>query len=375
MAEYALWLTTDKGVRLEALNRATWWQASRQVNRIGQFAMGLPTDLAQKLERRNHLRRDNMLQVWRAPAGRRMNLYRVYFLRGWRWANENNRETLTLFGPDCNDLLRRRIAAHYFNETNTNYSSTEADDVMKSYVTDAITDGSNPTPTLGGRDSWDLSVQGDLGNGPSIDFAAAWRPLLTPAGGGILPEIAATARDDGTEVFFDIVVDSLSPTSISFEFRTYTGQPGADMTARAVFSQEGRNLRDPFIEYDYSEEINYIYAGSPGVFDARRIDQRYDEDRINASAWNRCEGFGDAREGGGISYNKLRALLDETKPNVWAGGIPVDTPSTTFGYHWNHGDKVRMKYRNQEFDCIVRSTVLSMRDGEETIDARLEYES
>ena len=50
-------------------------------------------------------------------------------------------------------------------------------------VTDAITDGSNPTPTLGGRDDWDLTVAGDLGNGPSIDFAAAWRPLLTPAGG------------------------------------------------------------------------------------------------------------------------------------------------------------------------------------------------
>jgi hypothetical protein len=149
-----------------------------------------------------------------------------------------------------------------------------------------------------------------------------------------------------------------------------------DVTDRVVFSEEGRNLRDPFIEYDYTEEVNYIYAGGKGNRGDRTIYQFYDEDRIKASTWNRCEAFVDAR--GQIKDGLTdagRSALEEGRPIVRAGGIPVDTPGTAFGYHWDHGYKVRMKYRRQEFDCIVRSTVLNVRDGQESIDARLEYES
>ncbi len=104
----------------------------------------------------------------------------------------------------------------------------------------------------------------------------------------------------------------------------------------------------------------------------------YDADRYGASAWNRCEGFADARDqetANGVR-EAGRAKLQKYRGIVRAGGVPVDTEGTRFGLHWNHGDKVRMRYRNREFDCIVRGTVLRMnRQGEETIDARLDYES
>ena len=71
-----------------------------------------------------------------------------------------------------------------------------------------------------------------------------------------------------------------------------------------------------------------------------------------------------------------RAQLNKGRPVIRAGGIPVDTTGTRFGLHWDHGYKVRMKYRRWEFDCIVRSTMLTMdMDGKERIDTRLEYES
>jgi len=370
---YELWYTTDTSVRLLSLDRVPWFEASRVVNGVGHLAMVLPMTFDEQL-----LKVDRMIQVWRAPSGGRLSLWRAYFLRRWRLETSAGRNQIAIWAYDANHLLTRRIVAHYAAEAEADYTATEADDLMKYIVDDAITDGSNPAPTLGGRDSWSLTVQGNLTAGPAIDLGCAWKPLLTLSGGGVLPGIAQTSREQGNEVFFDIVPSSVSSTSIAFEFRTYTNQPGMDVSDRVTFSDEDETLRDGFIEYDYEEEVNYMYAGGQGEEDERTIAQVYDEARINASAWNRCEGFTDARDQD--SSAKVAdvgdAALEDGKPITRAGGIPVDTAGTAFGLHWNHGDKVRMKYRRREFDCIVRSTVLRMDDqGRETIEARLDYES
>jgi len=369
---YEIWLTTDTGSRLCDLSEALWFNAARQVNRIGWFTLGLPTTFDYTL-----LKRDLIVQIWRAPAGGRLKLWRPYFIRGWRFEHAGSRERFTIWGPDCNDLLRRRIVAHYAGETESDYTATEADDMMKDIVTNAIADGTNPAPDAGTRVWSDLSIAGDLTLGPQLDKGCAWKQLMTSAGGGVLPGIADAAREAGTEVFFDVVPDSISPTSISFQFRTYTGQPGMDVTSKVVFSQEDKNLLDPFLDYDYADEITYVYAGGQGELDEREIQQVYDAARYGASAWNRCEAFADARDqetANGVR-EAGRAKLQAGKPIIRAGGVPVDTEGTRFGQDWDFGDRVRMRYRRQEFDCIVRAVVLRMAPtGEETIDARLDYE-
>ena len=370
--EYEIWFTTDEGVRLQPL-QPTYFNATRRVNRIGYFTMGLPVTLDPAL-----LKRDYMVQIWRAPAGGRLGLWRVYFLRGWRREHVGSQERLTIWGPDCNDLLRRRIVAHYAASSNATATAVEADDLMKDIVADAIADGTNPSPTAGTRVWSDLSVAGDLTDGPTLTKDFAWKPLLTDAGGGVLSQLADAAREAGTEVFFDIVPDSVSATSITFQFRTYTGQPGQDVTSSVVFSQEDKNLLDPYMEYDYGDELTYVYAGGQGEEDEREIQQVYDAARYGASKWNRCEGFADARDqetANGVR-EAGRAKLQENRGVVRAGGVPVDTEGTRFGLHWNHGDKVRVRYGRDEFDAIVRATVLRVNQhGEETIDARLDHEA
>ena len=370
--EYEVWFTTDEGVRLLPL-QPTYFNAARQVNRVGYFTMGLPITFDISM-----LKRDYMIQVWRQPSGGRLGLWRVYFLRGWRMEHVGSQERLTIWGPDSNDLLRRRIVAYYAGETESTFTSTEADDLMKDLVTDALTD-SNPAADAGERDfDGDLTVAGDLTDGPQLDKGCAWKPLLTDAGGGVLPALADASKVAGTSVFFDVVADSVSPTSITFQFRTYTTQPGQDVTSKVVFSQEDKNLLDPYLEYDYGDELTYVYAGGQGEEDEREIQQVYDADRYGASKWNRCEGFADARdqEAANAVREAGRAKLNEHRGIVRAGGVPVDTAGTRFGLHWNHGDLVRMRYRNQEFDAIVRATVLRMnQQGSETIDARVDYES
>jgi len=53
----------------------------------------------------------------------------------------------------------------------------------------------------------------------------------------------------------------------------------------------------------------------------------------------------------------------------------MDTEATRFGLHWDWGDKVRARYRNEEFDAIIKNVVLyGNSEGDESISARMEYE-
>ena len=369
---YELWLTTDAGVRIQQLDTTGGFSAARTANKIAPLDLTLPQSFDTKL-----LKPDRMVQVWRAPEGGRLGLWTVYFIRRWRFETKGSDERFKLWGRCPNDLLRRRIVAYYAGESESAMND-QADDMLKAIVTDSIADGTAPAPTAGTRVWSDLSIAGDLADGPTLEKGFAWKQLLTPAGGGIMGDIAKAAKEAGTEVFFAVVPKTVSATSITFEFRTSTGQPGMDVSDRVVFDQErGSNLNDPYLEYDYTKEQNYIYSAGQGDMDERNVQQVYDASRYNASAWNRCEGFADARNQ--AEDNEVReagrAKLAEGRPVRRFGGVPMDTQGTRFGRDWDFGDKVRARYRGQEFDAIIRSVVLSMDDsGQETIRAKLEYE-
>ena len=368
---YELWLTTDKGVRIQQLDISLGFTAGREANKIAPLEMLLPQSFDTNL-----IKPDRMVQVWRAPEGGRMGLWWVYFLRRWKYETRGSEETIRIYGKGPKDLLRRRIVAYYAGESETSMTD-QADDMMKAIVTDAIADGTAPAPTAGTRVWADLSVAGDLAAGPSLTKGFAWKPLLKGSTGGLLPDIAKAAKEAGTEVFFDIVPATVSSTSITFQFRTYTGQPGSDVSDRVVFDQERGNLEDPWYEENWENEINYVYSGGQGLEDQRNIQQVYDADRYNLSQWNRCEGHADARsqDSDNAVREAGRAALQEGQPRRRFGGVPVDTAGTRFGRDWHWGDKVRARYRGMEFDAIIRAVVLSMDgSGQETIRAKLEYE-
>lgn len=372
---YELWLTDDEGVRLADADGHTFLdgflelRASRIVNGIGHFSLLLPPTFNNNL-----LRPDNMVQVWRAPEGGRRTLWRVYFIRKWRFLT-TDAEYIVVEGPDCNDLLRRRIAAHFAASPQAE-KIDYADDMMKELVTEAIADGTNPPPTAGTRVWANLSVAVDLGDGPTLTKGMAWRYLLKGSGSGVLPDIAQAAKEAGAEVFFDIVPDVVTSSSITFQFRTYTGQPGMDVSDRVVFDQRAGNMTNPQLEYDYSNEVNYVYAGGRGEDSSRIIEQAYDEARYGVSIWNRCEGFADARnEDQTYAVREVgRALLWDGRPRRRFSAVPVDTKGTRFGRDWDFGYKVCAQYRNVKFDSIVRAVSLQVRKQEEKISARLDYE-
>ena len=121
MAGYEIWLTTDTGKRLALLDDVLWMQATRVANAIGRLSLGVKPsfDLGQ-------LVRDRLIQVWRRPTGGQLSLWRVYFLRGWRFETQGSVEELRLKGPDVNDLLRRRIVAFAAGTSQAEKTATEA---------------------------------------------------------------------------------------------------------------------------------------------------------------------------------------------------------------------------------------------------------
>lgn len=377
---YELWLTDDNGTRITDANGRTYLKgffklrAGRVANEIASFSLELPGDFPDSLSDPS---KDRMVQVWRAPVGGRLKFWRAYFLRLRDFDNQGGRETVTIGGPDQNDLLRRRIVAAYSGSAQANKTDF-ADDMMKEVVTESIADGVAPTPDAGTRVWSDLSIAADLGLGPSISKDFSFDRLLTESGQGVLPQLAKAARIAGTEVFFDVVPDVIGENTISFRFETYIGQPGQDVSDRVIFEEARGNLENAQFREDWTGEFNYVYGAGQGKEADRNIQQEYDSGRYSASKWARIEAFADARNqstDNGVR-EAARDKLEDGRPKIRITGTPRDTEGTRFGIHWDWGYKVSAKKRNIQFDNIIRSVVLEVDErGNETRNTRLEYES
>lgn len=369
---YELWLTDDAGVRLAPLSNIISLEASRAEGQIGacnlRAALSFNPDM---------LLPDRQIQIWRQPQGGNLGLWRVYFLRKWTFSTRGSEQIIEMGGPDVMDLLRRRIVAAYAGSSQAG-KTDYADDMMKEVVSQAILDTASPTPSAGTRAWANLSIAPDLSLGPTITKSFSWDKLLTSSGAGVLPAIQEAAREAGTEVFFDIIPNAVTASSISFIFQTFIGQPGQDVSSRIAFDLARGNMRDPELRYDYSEEENYIYAGGQGEGAARVIQQVYDSARYGVSIWARCEGFADARNqstGDGVT-EAGRSALEAGRPKIQFSAIPVDTAGTRFGIDWDFGDLVQARYLNRQFYSIIRAVTISVDDeGNEEIRARLDYES
>lgn len=367
---YEIWLTDDRGARLVLLDSFLTLEASRVVGHIAFFGMSMPLSFDIGL-----IAPDRMIQIWRKPTGGRLGLWGVFFLRRWIFETSGSDEIVTMAGPDVKDLLRRRIVAAYSGSVQASKTDL-ADDMMKEVVTESIADGVKPTPDAGTRVWADLSIQADLGNGPTITRSFPFDRLLNTSGNGVLSVLAKASREAGTEIFFDIVPNVVGSDSINFQFQTFTGQPGQDVTSQVVFEQQRGNLGDPRLEYDHIGEENYIYAAGQGEGPARNVQQVYDSTRYNASQWNRCEGFADARNQSpddGVR-EAGRSRLESGRPRIRFTAIPIDTAGTRYGINWDFGYKVRAKYKNVEFDTIIRADSISVDDSGEDIGVGLEFE-
>jgi len=377
MADYELWMTNSKGVRLSAgpLNHSLGFTCSKVANNVGRLEMRLPVNFSRDLI----IPDSTMVQVWRTPPGGASSLWNTYNIDGFEFSHSGSIEKIEIYGADMMDILRRRIVAYLSNSAHHGVKTAdEADDIMKdlineNYIDPLYTEDLIPDPD---RDVSDyLSIAADLAAGVIITGEWAWGDILRR-----LIIISNMSRQGGTEVFFDIVPDVIGSNSMTWKFITKTGQPGADLTSGAnqvVFSQERKNMINPSYSEDWADSVNYAYAAGRGIDSAKIFRRASDSAREKRGIWARRESLVHAMNQGNDAdaiQDVANSAIDENRPVIRFTAEPISLPGSRFGVDWNWGDKVISKYLNFEFETIIRAVqIIVTPDGGERVRSVLDW--
>ena len=216
-----------------------------------------------------------------------------------------------------------------------------------------------------------VSIQGDLSLGPTIEVSAAHENILS-----VLQEIQQITRANGDEVFWRMRAN----TPTSFIFETRTGQPGNDRSFGGnnplYFGTQFGNISNAHLETLRDSEENYIYAGGEGEGVLQNIQTASDSTAVNASRWNRREGWVSATQADTVAKVEDAAAAAVTakryQERFTADLIP--TPIAPLGgTGWWLGDKITVSHLGRQVDAIVRMLrVVVNGSGLETASARVE---
>jgi len=380
-ARYEIWLCNPDGTRIAdlmgetLLERTLSFTATRIANDIGTLTIEVPETFDRAL-----LRRDLIIQVWRAGDAASLSLFRPYFLRRWTFQTRRGETSLELHGRCPNDLLRRRVVTSapgtLVSTKGGLYGGIPADDIMKEIVSEALIDATGgygwPVPVYGTR-VWPLfSVEANAGAGPVLTnpVDVSYEYVLQTRERGALFQVINEALRSAVNLYFDVVPLVITGDQMTYIFRVRLDQPGQDITGEGVlFSQDRGNLTDCELSYDYTAEENYIYGvKEAGPYDTK-VNQRYTAADHDASIWNRCEGTVDRDTKSTGNYLRSK----RGKVNFTAS--ITDTQGMRFGVDWHWGDKVRVRYQNFQIDAVIKAVTLQVdRNGKEKIGARLEYQ-
>ena len=258
-------------------------------------------------------------------------------------------------------ITKRRVVANAADSAQAS-KTAKGDDMMKAIMREQF--GASATDVTRDLSAY-LAIDADTGAGVSMSKAFARRNVYT-----VLQEIMQAQAQAGTRIYFDITYDT---TLGKATFRTYSGQRGADHSrtsgAPVTFSYQRDNMQNPSLTYDFTAEINYVYALGQGTGAERLQATASDATRMAVSVYNRREDAYDAR-----SFSAVAGLGDEANSALWAGrprrninGTLLSIPDTTFGIHWGLGDLVSAEFGTVQQDCIVESISIQLNNGAEVV--------
>lgn len=364
MTDYEIFICTPRGVKLAKIDTINAMTIVKAVNDTGWINLLLPKSFDRSL-----VRLDNIIHVNRRANGGIWELAFIGFLRVWRYGEF----TTELGGPGINELLSRRVVAY-----NAGAAEAEqvdyADDMLKEIFDHNL--GGDATDTDRQWDGIGLSSMTQSGAGPEINKAFSRRNVLE-----VMQEICETSRQQGTDLYFDIKPGWDNSGYLTGMFTTYTGQPGRDRSADSgypvFFGTQYGNLEGGLLEYDYSTEITVAYSGGQGERENRTVEEREDTSRSGVSAWNRREGFKDARNQNTTAgvQDDGDAYLAENRPKIRFTGALIDTPQARYGVDWDFGDRVACEFAGKQFEAVIKAVTQTIDGtGKESIDARIEVE-
>lgn len=360
---YEVWLGDASGQRICLLDRLVSLEVGKTANYASAWAVWLPGDFDIDL-----LRKDYWVEFWRSAGdGYPLKWVNLGQIRRFRFEQDaDGMDKIRIGGPDVNDILKSRIVAYAAGSSQAE-KTDQADDMMKTIVYQNLGSSAGAGRDLTGLS---LSVGPYVGLGPTVTKAFSYRNVLA-----VLQEIAESAKQVGTETFFEIHPVALSTGKIGFVFETMIEQPGFDRTGEVFFGSTWGNLAEPVLDEDYSDEATYAYAGGQGQGDARVIVEVEDAVRSGSSVWGRREVFVDTRDtqDANIMTGRAQTELSAMRGKVLFSGKLLDTPECRYGIEWDYGDRVTCEYRGKQFDGVIRAVrVVVAADGTETVEAKVE---
>lgn len=336
----------------------------RTENTIGSMKLTFP----RRFRRPTDFRPGHYLELWREKGGI-LSVFAetAYFVQDWEFYSQNGEELVDVYAKDLNMLLETRIVNANTGSDNSELTG-KADDLMKAVVRNELGINASADRQIPG-----LTVQADVGQSAEITLEVARSTVLD-----VLIDMANAAREKGIYTSFDIVRTGVG----KFEFRTYTGQRGADHRrtsgdVRLVGENYG-NLENPRYGIYHGDEWNFVYCGGKGEGDDRVIKTASDEARIgNGYPYNRKEHWHDARnqENDDGVQTEAESALAEGKPKTILTGNLIDTPGMMYGRDYQFGDVVSAEAFGQSVDCHVSSVAIRYdAQGGETLDVKLRGE-
>ncbi len=371
MSRYEFWYADNLGNRIAPISTVGNFEYVKVVGDVGLLRLNTP------IRGDEHEARipDRRIHVYRQAYGGAQILELVVFLDLFNYrTSQNGLDQFEAGGSDLNDLLRRRIIAYAAASAQASITGGSSGNQMLLIARENL--GPDATNTDREIDGYGFTVEANSGLGGTVAIQAAWRNVLD-----LLQDLQAFSKNAGDEVFFGIV-----PTSeTAMEMRVWNGQPGADRTVTSgaspvTFSLERGNLINPQLSYDYRDEASYIYAGGKGQEDERNVQEAEDTTATGRSPFARKEKFVSAISGVlDNSDAEVQAKADDSlaknRARVTLTATIISTPTTSYGLHWFHGDKVTIDYQDIQFDTIIRAVSISVDgDGKETIAARVEFD-
>jgi len=356
---------SDDGVRKNVIPDKAFHRLEyvRTENEVGKLLLTLPRQKWQYED----FKVGDIFEVWRDKLGSyQLQNETAYFVQDWRfYTDAQGRDLIDVVAYDANWLLDTRIvrgtATSHFEKTDY------ADDLMKEVVEQQI--GATAIMATSRRR---ITVAPDRSEASIISKKMAFRNLLT-----VCKEIAEQETPNNYLVF-----DIVRTEPGEFMFDTYIGQRGQDhgrssKDVRLVGKQYGNLFEASFGTYHGSER-NHISVGGDGEGAGRSVTIAEDEDRRNASKWNRREYFVNAVSSSTTAAERQAegyAVLDEHRPKQVMTGRLVDTPGMRFGFEYGFGDVVSVEAFGFAVDCHISSihVVVDQSRGEQ-INTRLKGE-
>jgi hypothetical protein len=346
MANYEIWHTDDRGNRLELINMVGEFSLTMTVGDVGWWTGRLPYDIDRFY---NNPRIDRRFHIYRTPEGGVPELLAVTFLRKWATTlDASDLKTMSMEAADTNEMLKRRIIAYAAGSSEAEKSGS-ASTAMYELVNENLLTGAASSRNIA---DLGVTIGEDTGDGTTIGLGSLSYTNLLSA-------LQTVVQNAGNDVFFRMYPN----TPNLFVFEVKPDQIGRDRTTSGdyglLFGADFGNVTNAELAYMYDAEENVVYNNRGLSSD--------DDDAIDASIWNRREGYTSGLQRG-IQVTQARRGRRMFQAEI------NSTPVAPFGGNgWRLGDKITVSHLGESFDCLIQSVQIQVDGrGQESITARVE---